>query len=81
MRLSTTLLFPIAGYLLFGYTQLVAAQDERRWGRETVREAGRCSMYDACGRKGGIFGQELPCADNGKAREVCLTIKQHCGSL
>jgi Niemann-Pick C1 protein len=27
-------------------------------------------MYDTCGKKGGIFGQALPCADNGKARQV-----------
>lgn len=34
-----------------------------------VREAGRCAMYDSCGRKS-TFGGELPCPDNELAREV-----------
>lgn len=34
-----------------------------------IREAGRCAMYDSCGRKS-TFGGELPCPDNELAREV-----------
>jgi hypothetical protein len=43
-----------------------------RHGADTVREPGRCSMYDTCGKKGGIFGQELPCADNSAAPVVSV---------
>jgi hypothetical protein len=41
-----------------------------RPGANTVREPNRCSMYDTCGKKGGIFGQDIPCADNTVAPEV-----------
>ena len=67
-----TFRFDVLPPALLVLTLSVVAKDspEVRYGLATRREAGRCSMYDACGRKGGIFGQELPCADNGLARPV-----------
>lgn len=57
------------------FDTLVLAQESRevRWGQDTKREAGRCSMYDTCGKKG-MFGQDLPCADNGLARQVSTLV-------
>lgn len=33
-----------------------------------IHEAGRCAIRDHCGAKS-FFGKQLPCVDNGKARE------------
>lgn len=44
--------------------------DQDRYGRDTIREPGRCTMYDTCGSSGGMFGPQIPCIDNGPARPV-----------
>lgn len=33
-----------------------------------IHEAGRCAIRDHCGSKS-FFGKQLPCVDNGKAKE------------
>lgn len=39
--------------------------NDTRWGQDTVREAGRCSLSsETCGSKGGAFGTPLPCVRN-----------------
>lgn len=42
-----------------------------RWGGDTIRERGRCSLSsETCGKKGGVFGTPLPCVHNDLASKV-----------
>lgn len=52
-----------AGALLFA--ALSSAADELY---TPIHEAGRCAIRDHCGAKS-FFGKQLPCVDNGKAKE------------
>lgn len=52
-----------AGAFLFG--GLVRAADTAY---TPIHEAGRCAFRDHCGSKS-FFGKQLPCVDNGKAKE------------
>lgn len=63
--LRASLLGLVLGLAQLGYAQqTIPATSSLQ-----VREAGRCAMYDSCGRKS-MFGGELPCPDNQLAREV-----------
>lgn len=52
-----------AGALMFA--ALSSAADELY---TPIHEAGRCAIRDQCGAKS-FFGKQLPCVDNGKAKE------------
>lgn len=40
-----------------------------------IHEAGRCAIRDHCGSKS-FFGKQLPCVDNGKAKEPDDDLRQ-----
>lgn len=48
-----------------------------------IHEAGRCAFRDQCGSKS-FFGKQLPCVDNGKAKEPDQDLRNQlvdlCGS-
>jgi hypothetical protein len=52
------------------------------WKNSTMvrREKGTCSIRGSCGKKG-IFGQSLPCPDNGKADAVCSRQQELTGPI
>lgn len=76
----------LAGLLLAATDAVVAAETggAPRYGNATERQPGLCSLGNgSCGRKGGIFGSELPCAANVPAKPIDETLRtsltQVCG--
>lgn len=53
----------------------VAAASAEDEGWTMKHEAGRCAIRDQCGKKS-FFGGELPCPDNGLAREPTDDIRK-----
>lgn len=63
-------LLPIVGALLVPFSSLVVAEGETK-----IHEEGRCALRGHCGKKS-IFGGDLPCPDNGKAREPEASVRK-----
>ena len=58
---------------LIGVWGASASGEDESW--TTKHEKGRCAIRDQCGKKS-YFGEELPCPDNGLAREPSEDIRK-----
>lgn len=72
MRLSC---LPLLAGLVVAQSSAVFAQGETK-----IHEEGRCAMRGHCGKKS-FFGGELPCPDNGLAKEPEMDTRKKLVSL
>ena len=73
MLLRYPLLYAVLAAICSAEAGQSSPQPIPRWGQDTIREPGRCSLSsETCGSKGGIFGAPLPCASN----EVAVSVDE-----
>ena len=65
------------GLFLLGLSSTVSSAAD---GWTTKHEAGRCAIRGQCGKQG-FFGSELPCPDNGLAKEPTSSVRQKLVSI
>ena len=56
----------LSSIALIAFSSAAVLAGDERWSMK--HETGRCAIRDQCGKKS-FFGGELPCPDNGLARE------------
>ena len=70
----------VARYFLTAALPLLALAE----GATPIHEKGRCALRGHCGGTGGFFSRDLPCVDNGRAREAPSGLRKKlvdlCGS-
>ena len=58
---------PVLCFALVACLSISVRAKEEAW--TTKHEAGRCAMRGQCGKTEVFFGKELPCPDNGLAKQ------------
>lgn len=76
MRLSLASWSVVLASSLSLFGQLVVADS----GLTEIHEAGRCAIRGHCGKQG-FFGSDLPCPDNGLAREPSAKLRDRLTDL